>query len=94
MTVTESHLPKPAPSTGAGFSLPMNEQALIGLLVAALCGLGLWHDRWFLTRTRKGRRLIRWFGETRGLWMLRGVFIAGAAFGLLLAADMIRPVPW
>ena len=72
----------------------MNEQILIGLVVAALCGLGLWHDRWLLTSTRKGRRLAGWFGETRGLWVLRSLLLAGAAFGLLLAADVIRPVRW
>ncbi|HEX6984579.1 MAG TPA: hypothetical protein VF170_04345 [Planctomycetaceae bacterium] len=72
----------------------MNEQILIGLVTAALCGLGLWHDRRLLAETRKGRRLIRWFGEERALWVLRGLLAAGAAFGLLLAADVIRPIEW
>jgi hypothetical protein len=70
------------------------EQAILGVMVAALCALGLWNERWFYENTKKGRRLARWFGETRGLWILRSLFIAGAAFGILLAANVIRPVPW
>lgn len=72
----------------------MNEQVLIGTLIVCLCALGLWHDRWLLLRTRKGRRLIDWFGRKRGLWMLRGLLIAAAAFGVLLATDRIRAVEW
>jgi hypothetical protein len=72
----------------------MDEQVLIGGLVAVLCGLGLWHDRWLFARTAKGRRLAGWFGEERGLWALRGLLVAGAAFGVLLAADVIGPVRW
>ncbi len=70
------------------------EQALLGLVVAILCAVGLWKERWFYENTKKGRRLARWFGETRGLWILRWLLIAGAAFGLLLAANIIRPVRW
>jgi hypothetical protein len=72
----------------------MNEQVLIGATVALLCSLGLWHDRWLLTRTRKGQRLIRWFGERRGLWVLRSLLVSAALFGVLLATDVIRPARW
>jgi hypothetical protein len=72
----------------------MDEQVLIGVTVALLCGLGLWHDRWLLSGTRKGQRLVGWFGEQRGLWVLRVLLVSGALFGLLLATDVIRPVRW
>jgi hypothetical protein len=78
-----------------GFFHPgMNERILIGLVTAALCGLGLWHDRWLFAETRKGRRLAAWLGEVRGLWALRALLFIGLAFGLLLAAGVIRPVEW
>ena len=72
----------------------MNEQILIGATTAALCALGLWKSAWLFAETRKGRRLAHWLGETRGLWALRGLLLAGAAFGVLLAADVIRPLRW
>lgn len=71
-----------------------NEQILMGFAVAALCAAGLWKDRWFLANTKKGRRLAAWLGETKALWVLRGLFGVGILFGLLLAGDVIRPVHW
>lgn len=79
---------------GAGFSLVMNEQIVIGGGVALLCGLGLWHDRWLLTRTSKGRWLIARLGADRALWTLRALLAGGVAFGVLVATDVIRPVKW
>jgi len=70
------------------------EQILMGMAVAVLCGLGLWKARWFLENTEKGRRMVRWFGPRRALWVLQLLFGAGALFGILLAADVIRPVRW
>ena len=67
---------------------------LMGSLVAALCVLGLWQARWLLERTRKGQRVADWLGESRGLLVLRLLFAAGAVFGVLLAAGIIRPVQW
>jgi len=74
--------------------LVTKEQAILGLTVTVLCAVGLWKDRWFLANTKKGRRLSRWLGETRGLWVLRSLLVLGAAFGVLLAMNMIRPVRW
>ena len=74
--------------------MPNKEQILIGTVVALLCSAGLWSARWFLRETPKGQWLSRRLGDERALWVLRGLFAAGIAFGLLLATDAIRPVEW
>lgn len=66
----------------------------MGVGVVVLCAAGLWQDRWFLRNTKKGQRLIRWFGEERAVWILRSLLSAGALFGLLLATGIINPVRW
>ena len=70
------------------------DQIVMGLMIAALCGLGLYHTRWMLDRTGKGRALKRWLGEPSAPWVWRGLMLAGVAFGLLLAGDVIRPIHW
>ena len=70
------------------------DQIFIGITVAVLCAAGLCKDRWFLTRTKKGKRLIGWFGEEKAIWVLRGLFGLGMLFGLLMAMNVIRPVNW
>lgn len=70
------------------------EQIFIGLTVAVLCAVGIYKDRWFLTQTKKGKRLIGWFGEEKAIWVLRGVYGLGMLFGLLMALNVIRPVNW
>ena len=72
----------------------MNDQIVIGLGTAGLCGLGLWHGRRLLAVSRFGGWLAGRLGEDRGLQVLRGVLACGVVFGLLLAADVIRPVKW
>jgi len=72
----------------------MNDQIVIGLGTAGLCGLGLWHARRLLVASRFGRWLADRLGENRGLQVLRGALVGGLVFGLLLAADLIRPVQW
>lgn len=71
-----------------------NEQILIGSTTAILCLIGLRYDHWFLEQTEKGRRLARWFGPRTALWILRIGFLAGAAFGVLLALDILHPIEW
>jgi hypothetical protein len=66
----------------------------MGMAVALLCATGLWHDRWFLENTGKGQRLVRWLGEANALWTLRGLFVAGILFGVLLAVGIITPIRW
>ena len=72
----------------------MNEQQLIGTAVTLLCGLGWYHQRWFLVNTRKGRWLSARFGERGGAWVLRGLLTLGISLGLLLATDVISPLRW
>jgi hypothetical protein len=71
-----------------------NEQVLMGIFVALLCAAGLWHEQWFLANTRKGQRLVGWFGLHRAALVLRLLLGIGVLFGILLAADVIRPVRW
>jgi hypothetical protein len=69
-------------------------QTAMGLLVVGLCLFGLWHDRVLLDRSRYGRRLVNRFGEIGGRRALRGLLVVGIVFGILLAADVIRPIQW
>ena len=61
---------------------------------AVLCGVGLVYSRWFLENTRKGERLVHWFGADKAVWVARGLFGLGLVFGLLLAGNFIRPIQW
>lgn len=70
------------------------EQLLMGGVIALLCVAGLVNARWFLTHTNKGQWLVRCCGETRALWVLRGLFGTGSVLGILLACDVIRPLHW
>jgi hypothetical protein len=70
------------------------QDLLIGSVVAAFSLLLVFNGHWFLDKTAKGQRLIRWFGPERGLWVLRGLASAGIVFGLLLANGIIRPIQW
>ena len=72
----------------------MQQHVLIGGLIMAMCLILVFRDRWFLTNTSKGERLIRWFGEFGGLWVLRGLLLSGIIFGGLLAMQIIRPIQW
>ncbi len=64
----------------------------MGSAVAALCGWGLYHDRWFLASTKKGQRLVRWFGEKRAVWVLRALCVLGILFGVFLATGVVNPI--
>ena len=69
-------------------------QTAMGVLVAGLCLFALWHIGWLLENSRYGRRLVIWFGPVGGRRALVGFFVAGVVFGILLAADVIRPIQW
>jgi hypothetical protein len=70
----------------------MNEQQLIGSMLAVLGGVGWYHQRWLLEQTSKGRRLTGWFGPRGGLWSLRALLAGVVAFGIVLATNVIGPV--
>ncbi len=72
----------------------LNEQVAMGVIIALLCLAGLYYDRWFLSHSKKGQRLVDRLGEQKAVWVLRLFFSAGALFGTLLATDVIRPVQW
>lgn len=72
----------------------IDERILIGVLIVLLCLTGLWFEHWLLMQTKKGQRLVRWFGPGRALWILRTLLVAGVVFGILLASGIIRPVQW
>ncbi len=69
-------------------------QTTIGAVVVGLCLFGMWHDRWLLENSRYGRRLVNVFGEIGGRRALFVLLAAGIVFGILLAADIIRPIQW
>jgi hypothetical protein len=68
------------------------EQLLMGVGSAVLCLWGLLKSNWFYTETKKGRWFSARFGETRGLLVLRVLFVLGIAFGAALAANLIQPL--
>ena len=70
------------------------EQIFIGLTTAALCGVGLYREFWFLSETNKGQWLTRIFGFSTALWILRGLFTVGVIFGLSLALGIVNPIRW
>ena len=72
----------------------LNEQVLIGSVLAALCILGLMKVRWILEGTPKGRWLQDRYGSSTSRWILRILFASAALLGVLLAIDLIRPVQW
>jgi hypothetical protein len=66
----------------------------MGSLIVFVSLFGLWHAHWLLDNSRYGRRLARWFGAVGGMRVLRGFLITFVVFGILLAADVIRPIHW
>lgn len=66
----------------------------MGVAIVGLCLFGLWHVGWLLEHSRYGRRLVIWFGVIGGRRAMMGILIAFAIFGVLLAADVIRPIQW
>ncbi|MDA0591671.1 MAG: hypothetical protein O2820_25375 [Planctomycetota bacterium] len=69
-------------------------QIFMGLAIATLCVVAIANERWLLTRTRKGQRIVERFGDRRARWVVRAVFGVGALFGGALARGLINPVHW
>ncbi len=69
-------------------------QTAMGALIVGVCLFGLWHIAWLLENSRYGRRLVIWFGDIGGRRAMTVLLVAGAIFGVLLAADVIRPIQW
>jgi hypothetical protein len=66
----------------------------MGVALVLTCLLVLLRERWFLAETGKGQRLVKRFGVNGATWLLRGLLLAGAVFGGLLAGGVIQPVKW
>lgn len=64
----------------------------MGYAIAVVCLTGVVYSRWFLNNTKKGRWFLKRFGPQNGLWVLRGLLVAGIAFGVCLALDIIQPL--
>lgn len=72
----------------------ISPQLFMGSAVALLCGVAFPYDRWFLTETTKGRRLVRWLGEPRAILVWRIALMIGIAFGIALACGVVNPLSW
>jgi hypothetical protein len=72
----------------------ISTQTAMGAMVVGLCLLGLWQEHVLLKRSLYGRRLVNRFGEVGGRRALRGILVVGIVFGILLAANVIRPIQW
>ena len=69
-------------------------QLFMGTAVALLSAVAVWQGAWLVERTPKGQWLGRRLGTRRAVWLVRGLFATAVVFGVLLAADVIRPVQW
>lgn len=72
----------------------MSDQSLMGAGVVVLCLWGLACHRWLLDETRKGQWLVRSFGPSAARGIVVALLASGAVGGVLLIADIIRPVRW
>ena len=72
----------------------ISENVVIGVIFALVSLWALFKDQWFVTHSRKGQRLTKFFGPARALWILRILFLCGILFGILLALGFIQPVQW
>lgn len=70
------------------------DQIFMGLAIVCACALGLWHRDWLLKHSRYGRRLTQWFGPRHGRLVLLVLLTGGVLFGVLLAANLVRPMQW
>ena len=70
------------------------DAVVIGVMLAILCAVLAYKDRWFLEKTRKGQQLVSWFGTEKAPWVLRGLAFLGILFGVCLASGVIRPIQW
>lgn len=66
----------------------------MGIGIVLVCAMLWFRERWFLSETVKGKRLVQWLGDNWALWVLRGILIGFAALGTLLASGVIRPIRW
>jgi hypothetical protein len=66
----------------------------MGGAIAAVSLVGLWKSRSFIEQTSKGRLLVHLFGPTGGVVVLQSVLVLTTLLGLLLLANVIRPMQW
>lgn len=71
-----------------------SQDTAMGVAIILACLMILFRERWFLAETTKGQRLSARFGPSRALWILRGLLLAVATLGGLLAAGVIHPIRW
>ncbi|HEY4259556.1 MAG TPA: hypothetical protein VGM98_05345 [Schlesneria sp.] len=72
----------------------LSQDTAMGIAIVLVCLMLLFRDQWFLVQTTKGQRLVQRFGVTRALWIFRGLLLALAILGGLLAAGIIHPIRW
>ncbi len=72
----------------------LSQDLAMGLAMILASLMFLFREQWFLAETTKGQRLVQRFGAVRALWILRGLLLALAILGGLLAAGIIHPIRW
>ena len=72
----------------------VSPQVFMGGAMALLCCAAFRYDRWFLAETKKGRRLVKAFGEIRAVWIWRMLALLGVIFGVCLATGIVSPLHW
>lgn len=75
--------------------MPMiSQDTAMGAGIVTLCVMLLFRERRILEQTRRGRRLVEWYGPVRAPWVFRAMLLAGITFGGLLANGVVRPIQW
>jgi len=72
----------------------ISQDTAMGIAIVLTCLMILARERWFLSETAKGRGLVTRYGQTRAMWILRGVLLAFGLFGCGLATGVVRPIQW
>jgi hypothetical protein len=69
-------------------------QIVMGVAVAAASLMAFLKTDWLLRHTAKGEWFVRRFGELKARLVVRSFFFFTAALGVLLAANIVRPLQW
>ena len=72
----------------------IRQDIAVGSIIVLLGATVVFKERVFLEKTKKGQRLVAWFGADRARWVLRGITMAVMFFGALLTGGVIKPVQW
>lgn len=69
-------------------------QILMGLVIVGGCLMGCRNERLILTETKYGSLIRKVCGERNAPTVLRILLFTGGVLGILLAANILKPIRW